>query len=80
MKKIIIPINAGYRYTVGDVKIEGNKILSSKGLRKLIKFKEGDVYSTKIREESIEEIGEVYRNLGYIRSGVMPSFFLQPLL
>jgi outer membrane protein insertion porin family len=78
MKKIIIPINAGYRYTVGEVKIEGNKILSSKGLRKLIKFKEGDVYSTKIREESIEEIGEVYRNLGYIRSGVFPVEKLDP--
>jgi outer membrane protein insertion porin family len=78
MKKIIIPINAGYRYTVGEVKIEGNKILSSKGLRKLIKFKEGDVYSTKIREKSIEEIGEVYRNLGYIRSGVFPVEKLDP--
>jgi outer membrane protein insertion porin family len=78
MKKIIIPINAGYRYTVGEVKIEGNKILSSKGLRKLIQFKEGDVYSTKIREKSIEDIGELYRDLGYLRSGVFPVEKLDP--
>ncbi len=78
MKKIIIPINAGYRYTVGEVKIEGNKILSTKGLRKLIKLKEGDVYSTKIREKSIEEIGEVYRDLGYLRSGIFPVEKLDP--
>jgi outer membrane protein insertion porin family len=36
MKKIIIPVNPGYRYTVGEVKIEGNKILSAKGLRRLV--------------------------------------------
>ncbi|NIM59167.1 MAG: outer membrane protein assembly factor BamA [Candidatus Aminicenantes bacterium] len=78
MKKIIIPVNPGYRYTVGEVKIEGNEILSTKGLRRLIKFKEGDVYSTKIREKSIEEIGEIYRNLGYIRSAVYPVEKLEP--
>lgn len=78
MKKIIIPVNPGYRYTVGEVKIEGNKILSAKGLRKLIKFKEGDVYSTKIREKSIEDIGEIYRNIGYIRSAVFPVEKLDP--
>jgi len=78
MKKIIIPINAGYRYTVGEVKIEGNKIFAHKGLRKLIKFKEGDVYSTKIREKSIEDIGEAYRNFGYIRAGIFPVEKLDP--
>ncbi len=78
MTKIIIPVNAGYRYTVGEVKIEGSKILSSKGLRKLIEFKEGDVYSTKIREKSVEDIGEIYRNLGYLRAGVFPVEKLDP--
>ena len=72
MTKIIIPVNAGYRYRVGDVKIEGNKIVSTKGLRRLIKFKEGDIYSTKIREKSIEEMGEIYRNIGYLRAQIIP--------
>jgi outer membrane protein insertion porin family len=78
MKKIIIPVDPGYRYTVGEVKIEGNKILSAKGLRRLIKFKEGDVYSTKIREKSIEDIGEIYRDLGYIRAAIYPVEKLDP--
>ncbi len=78
MKKIIIPVDAGYRYTVGEVKIEGNKIISTKYLRKLIKFKKGNVYSIKIREKSIEEIGEIYRNLGYLRAQIFPVESLDP--
>ncbi len=78
MTKIIIPVNAGYRYRVGEIKIEGNKIVSTKGLRSLIKFKEGDIYSTKIREKSIEEMGEIYRNVGYLRAQVIPVESLDP--
>jgi len=78
MTKIIIPVNAGYRYRVGEIKIEGNKIVSTKGLRSLIKFKEGDIYSTKIREKSIEEMGEIYRNVGYLRAQIIPVESLDP--
>jgi outer membrane protein insertion porin family len=78
MKKIIIPVDPGYRYSVGEVKVEGNKILSAKGLRRLIRLKKGDVYSTKIREKCIEDIGEVYRDLGYLRSAIYPVEKLDP--
>jgi outer membrane protein insertion porin family len=78
MKKIIIPVNPGYRYSVGEIKIEGNKILSAKGLRRLIKLKKGDVYSTKIREKCVEDIGELYRDLGYLRSAIYPVEKLDP--
>jgi len=78
MRKIIIPVDAGYRYRVGEVKIEGNKAIATKFLRQLIKFKEGDVYSTKIRESSIEDIGEIYRDGGYLRAQVFPVESLDP--
>lgn len=78
MKKIIIPIDAGYHYFVGEVKIEGNKIISSKYLRKLIKLKKGKVYNTKIREKSVEDIGELYRNAGYLYAQIMPVESLDP--
>lgn len=78
MTKIIIPVNAGYRYRVGEIKIEGNKIVSTKGLRRIIKFKKGDIYSTKIREKSIEDIGEIYRNVGYLRAQIIPVESLDP--
>ncbi len=78
MMKIIIPVNAGYRYRVGEVKIEGNKALSTKFLSQLIKYKKGDLYSTKNREKSIEDIGEVYRDGGYLRAQVFPVESLDP--
>ncbi len=72
MKKIIIPVDAGPRYTVGEVKIEGNKVFSTEDVRKFIKFKKRDIYSAKIREESVEDIGENYRNQGYLYSRIIP--------
>jgi len=78
MKQIIIPVNAGYLYTVGEVKIEGNKIISTKYLRNLIKFKKGDIYSTKIREKSIEDIREVYLDIGYLHAQIFPVESLDP--
>jgi len=78
MKRIIIPVNAGYRYFVGDIKIEGNKIFNSKFLRSLVKYNDGDIYSIKVREKAVEDISELYRNFGYLYSQVMPVENLDP--
>lgn len=78
MKRIIIPVDAGYHYMVGDVKIEGNKVMSSKYLRKLIQLEEGQIYSTKDREKSVEKIAELYQNWGYLYAQVMPVENLDP--
>jgi outer membrane protein insertion porin family len=72
MKKIIIPVDAGSRYTVGEVKIEGNKVFSTEALKKLIKFKKGEIYSAKIRDENVKEIGGNYRNKGYLYARIIP--------
>ncbi len=78
MKRIVIPIRAGERYTVGDVKIEGPKILSVPALRSMIKLKEGVVYNAKLREKAVEKIGELYRNLGYLYTQIVPVETLDP--
>jgi len=78
MKKIVIPVNVGYRYTVGEVKIEGNKSIATKFLRQLIRLKKGDVYSTKFKEKSIEDMGELYRGGGFLYSQVIPVESLDP--
>jgi len=72
MKKIIIPVDAGSRYTVGEVKIEGNKVFSTAALRRFIKFKKSEIYSAKIREKGVEDIGENYRNKGYLYARIIP--------
>jgi outer membrane protein insertion porin family len=78
MKKIIIPVQAGERYSVGEIKIEGNKLISSDYLNSLIKLREGDIYSTKAREKAVEKIGELYQNIGYLYAQVMPVENLDP--
>ncbi len=78
MKKIIIPVNAGYRYFVGDVTITGNKIFSERGLRAMIKLYKGDVYSIKVREKAVEDINELYRNFGYLFAQIVPTESLDP--
>jgi outer membrane protein insertion porin family len=78
MKKIIIPVDAGYRYTVGEVKIEGNKIINTKFLRNFIRLNEGDIYSTKSTEKSVEKMSEFYRNFGYLFIYIVPVESLNP--
>jgi len=78
MKKIIIPIWSGERYKVGNVKVEGNKLVSTRALQSLMKFKEGANYSSKAREKAVEKIGELYRNYGHLYVQVMPIENLDP--
>jgi len=78
MKRIIIPVNPGSRYTTGEIKIEGNEILSTEGLLTLIKLKEGKFYTTKVREDAVEKIKEVYMDGGYLFSQPIPVENLDP--
>jgi outer membrane protein insertion porin family len=78
MKKIVIPVDAGYLYRVGEVKIEGNKIIATKYLRQVIKFEQDNVYSTKVREKSVEDIKEMYADAGYLYAQVFPVENLDP--
>ena len=78
MKKIVIPVDPGYRYFVGEVKIEGNQIISTQYLRKLIQLKEGQIYSAKLREDSVEEVRELYNDTGYLGAQIMPIESLDP--
>jgi len=78
MKKMIIPVDAGYLYFVGEVKVEGNEFFNARYVRNLIKFKEGEVYSTKVREKAVEKIGELYRDFGYLYAGINPVEKLDP--
>ncbi len=79
MKRIVIPVEAGEQYTVGEVKIEGSEVIASKYLRSLIKLKEGKIYSTKMREKAVEKIGEIYQNFGHLYAQIMPVESLDPV-
>ncbi len=78
MLKIIIPVDAGYLYRVGEIKIEGSKVLALKPLRKMIKLKEGDIYNFRLREKSLEDIQEVYADGGFLYAQIYPVENLDP--
>ncbi|MGZ4886885.1 MAG: BamA/OMP85 family outer membrane protein, partial [Candidatus Aminicenantales bacterium] len=78
MMRLIIPVNPGYLYRVGEIRIEGNKAFAAKGLRMLVKLVPGEVYSTKMREKTVEDMSERYRNYGYLYLQITPVENLDP--
>ena len=78
MIRLTIPITAGYLYRVGEIKVEGNKAVNIKYLRAMVKLQPGEVYSTKDREKSVDDISEVYRDGGYVYVQVIPVENLDP--
>ncbi len=78
MKKIIIPVDVGYLYRVGKVSIEGNEIIAEKFLRDMVKFKEGDIYTSSAREESLTDIQELYADIGYLYAQIYPVENMDP--
>jgi outer membrane protein insertion porin family len=78
MVRLVIPVDPGYLYRVGEVKIEGNKAFNVRGLSSMVKFEPGDIYSTKVREKAIEDIGELYRDFGYLYAQIIPVENLDP--
>ncbi len=78
MMRLVIPVNPGYLYRAGEVKIEGNKAFKGPGVRMMVKIQKGDIYSTKAREKAIKDIGELYQNFGYIYAQIVPVENLDP--
>ncbi|MCX6571328.1 MAG: outer membrane protein assembly factor BamA [Candidatus Aminicenantes bacterium] len=78
MMRLTIPITAGYLYRVGEIKVEGNKAVNIKYLRAMVKLQPTEVYSTKDREKSVDNISEVYRDGGYVYVQVIPVENLDP--
>jgi outer membrane protein insertion porin family len=78
MVRLVFPVNPGYLYRTGEVRIEGSKALNVKNLQNLVKLKKGEIYSTKDREKSIDSMGEVFRDFGYVYARIIPVENLDP--
>ena len=78
MVRLVIPVNPGYLYRVGEVTIEGNKAFAVKWLRNMVKLQPGEVYQTTAREKTVDDISELYRNFGYLYIQVSPIENLDP--
>jgi outer membrane protein insertion porin family len=78
MMRIIFPVTPGYLYRTGEIKVEGSKALNVKNLMTLVRLKTGDVYSTKDRDKSIDDMGEAFRDGGYVYAQIIPVENLDP--
>ncbi len=79
MMRISIPVDPGPRYRVGDIKIEGNKIIRTDHLYSLVKLEKGKLFNIKKRNKTIELIQKVYGSLGYIYCQVAPLENMDPV-
>lgn len=67
---ITINISEGERFTVGDVKLEGELLGREDELRSLVRIKQGEVYSGEQLTESVRKISERMGNFGYAFANV----------
>lgn len=79
MMQISIPVELGPRYRLGEVNIEGNKIIKTEYLKRISKLKKGKYYNIKKRNKLMEEIQKLYGSLGYIYAQVSPVENLDPI-
>jgi len=62
---ITININEGDKFTVGEIKLEGDMFGREEELKRLVELKSGDVYSGEKLAESVKRISERMGNFGY---------------
>jgi outer membrane protein insertion porin family len=79
MLRISIPVEMGPQYTVGDIQIQGNKVIKTEFLKRLVTLKTGDVYNVKKRNKSVGEIQNIYGTLGHIFCFITPAENLDPI-
>jgi outer membrane protein insertion porin family len=80
MMRISIPVEIGPRYKLGEIKIEGNKIMRLEFLKAMMgKLRKGKTYNIKKRNKIIEEIQKAYGSLGYIYAQLAPLDNLDPV-
>ncbi|RFF30271.1 outer membrane protein assembly factor BamA [Wenzhouxiangella sediminis] len=65
-------VREGEVYTVSDVVLTGELILGEEALRRLIMVEEGDTFSRKQVEQSVNNITTVLSNIGYAFANVNP--------
>lgn len=66
--KIIVPVVEGRLYRVGDIKIEGNSVISEQVIRAVIGLNKGDVANgERLGKGLYEDLAKVYGNAGFIQ-------------
>ncbi len=78
MIKIYVPIKIGKRYRIGKIIFEGNTVIKTSILKKLLRLKKGRVFNAKKVKDSLQEIQKMYGSLGYFYCQIIPKENLDP--
>jgi outer membrane protein insertion porin family len=70
---VVFHVVEGPLYTMAPPRIEGNSIIPTPALERLVKFREGEHYDRRKIDESAGEIGGAYADRGYLYSQVDPE-------
>lgn len=68
--RIIVPIEEGPRWRLGEIRVEGNEVLPDEVLVGTFKEPKGGWLRSDVIDEGVEQIDEYYRNGGYILAKV----------
>ena len=67
---LVVPIEEGPRWKLGEIDVEGAEVLPEGLLRQMFKEPQGGWLRSDLIDEGVEQIGELYRNSGYIFADV----------
>lgn len=67
---LVIPIEEGPRWKLGEVQVEGAEVLPEGLLVAMFKDPKGGWLRSDVIDEGVEQVGELYRNSGYIFADV----------
>lgn len=67
---LVMPIEEGPRWKLGEIEIEGAEVLPEGLLIRMFKEPQGGWLRSDVIAEGVEQIGELYRNSGYIFADV----------
>jgi len=68
--KITIPIEEGERWKLGEISVEGNEVLADEILLRQFERPRGGWLRSKVIDDAIEKIDNLYRSVGYIFSEI----------
>ena len=70
---ITITVDEGERFRVGNVSLEGNEVFRTDYLKRVLKYKTGDIYDSEKMESSLMEMYSIFGEDGYIYASVIPD-------
>ncbi len=69
---INIYITEGKKYYFGKYHFTGDSIIDSTRLKKLVRYRRGDIYNIKLAQTTVNEISSLYAEEGYIYAHIAP--------